>query len=413
MRPSTQRPSTMRPSTMRPSTMRPSTAVLACISFCASLTVAAGPPSSPPARVPLQVRGVAVTDILARLGARLEHGVSGAELRAYAVQFDRTDLNGDGNHSRTEYVDGGRYLTPQARSGIFRAADGNRDGVVTRSEYILNRIITDEAKELLEARDQNRNRQIERAEFLNLATQRITDGDLAEAIFAAFDTNGDGHLVTPEYLRVWGQWARSGQPSAARRIATRQDDLARMPNRPPTNNARGRARSTPRPLPPAVADVFRRFDANQDNALALGEVPPFVQQFVFPADANRDNKVTKRELKAFRAAHPDVRANRNLQQDRRGPPTVESPDSPPGRGVRVRRPHPDQFVQQALQFDRNEDGKLDREELLAFARNMTRRRGNARFQRRPSNGFPDRELPPRPRATRKRPGPPARENAEP
>ena len=28
-------------------------------------------------------------------------------------------------------------------------------------------------------------------------------------IFAALDTNSDGKTTTPEYLRVWGQWART------------------------------------------------------------------------------------------------------------------------------------------------------------------------------------------------------------
>ena len=35
-------------------------------------------------------------------------------------------------------------MTPQARAGIFPAADGNSNGVVTKAEYVLNRIVTDE-----------------------------------------------------------------------------------------------------------------------------------------------------------------------------------------------------------------------------------------------------------------------------
>ncbi|MEE3373059.1 MAG: hypothetical protein VX346_27245 [Planctomycetota bacterium] len=402
---------------MRPSTCR--TAVFACISYCACISMATEPPSSPPELASLQVSGIDVADILEFLGARLEHGATTANLRVYAVQFDRTDLNGDGKHSRSEYIDGGRYLTPQARSGIFRAADGNHDGQVTRSEYILNRIITDEAKEILEARDENRNRQIERAEFLTLTAQRITDADLAEAIFAALDTNRDGRLLTPEYLRIWGQWARAGQPSAEERIAARQATLARGPNVPLTNNARTRGRPTGRPMPPDIDEVFRRFDANKDNALAIDEVPPFVQQFVFPADANRDDKVTITELKAFRAARPDGSPSRNLQEDRRnpstrrGPPAAGDTEFPRRRGARRRPPNPDQFVQQALQFDRNGDGELDRQELLNFARNMTRQRGNGRFQRRPSNGFPNRDIPRRLPPERERPDSGNRENGRP
>jgi len=45
-----------------------------------------------------------------------------------------------------------------------------------------------------------------RAEFM--ASKRIKDPKLAAAIFKALDTNGNGELVIPEYLRVWGKWAR-------------------------------------------------------------------------------------------------------------------------------------------------------------------------------------------------------------
>lgn len=77
------------------------------------------------------------------MDAKFELGVSLLEIDNYSKLFDRTDPNRDGQHTKEEYVDGGRYLTPQARAGIFTASDENHDGVVTRSEYVLNRIITD------------------------------------------------------------------------------------------------------------------------------------------------------------------------------------------------------------------------------------------------------------------------------
>lgn len=30
-------------------------------------------------------------------------------------------------------------------------------------------------------------------------------------LFHGFDTDGNGELVVPEYLRVWGRWARSAK----------------------------------------------------------------------------------------------------------------------------------------------------------------------------------------------------------
>ena len=40
-----------------------------------------------------------------------------------------------------------------------------------------------------------------------LASGKLKDRKLAKE-FKALDTNGDGELVIPEYLRVWGKWAR-------------------------------------------------------------------------------------------------------------------------------------------------------------------------------------------------------------
>ena len=97
-------------------------------------------------------------------------------------------------------------MNEQARQGIFRASDSNQDGFVSEAEYVESRMITDEAKLIFEAMDSNRNGRLTRAEFM--ASKRVRDPKLAEAIFKALDTNNNGELVIPEYLRVWGQWAR-------------------------------------------------------------------------------------------------------------------------------------------------------------------------------------------------------------
>ena len=60
---------------------------------------------------------------------------------------------------------------------------------------------------IFEAMDQNKNGQLTRSEFMR--SKRIKDLKLAEAIFQALDTNKNGELIIPEYLRVWGKWARS------------------------------------------------------------------------------------------------------------------------------------------------------------------------------------------------------------
>jgi hypothetical protein len=45
------------------------------------------------------------------------------------------------------------------------------------------------------------------------ASEKLNSEDLAKTVFAALDSDDDGELVVPEYLRVWGRWARSGGKS--------------------------------------------------------------------------------------------------------------------------------------------------------------------------------------------------------
>ncbi|MFP6621447.1 MAG: GDSL-type esterase/lipase family protein, partial [Pirellulaceae bacterium] len=176
---------------------------------------------------PILVGDTPAHEIVKRLGARMEEGMPASELNHYAFQFNREDRNRDGQHTRQEYVETGRYLTPQARAGIFQAADGNSDGVVTRDEYTLNRIITDEAKILIQRMDDDKDGYVEEPEFIKHATRLLGDAKLAATVYTALDRNRDGEILTSEYLRTWGQWARSGQPSAEKRIAARRAALAR------------------------------------------------------------------------------------------------------------------------------------------------------------------------------------------
>ena len=94
----------------------------------------------------LSIGGRAPRQILAMLGAKGRDGVTDRQLATYRRIFGFIDANGDGQHSKKEFVDDGRYLTRQARQGIFRASDSNGNGMVAEKEYIENRIITDEAK---------------------------------------------------------------------------------------------------------------------------------------------------------------------------------------------------------------------------------------------------------------------------
>jgi Ca2+-binding EF-hand superfamily protein len=146
--------------------------------------------------------------LLAMLGAKGQDGASESQRIAYRRVFGFIDTNGDGQHSKKEFVDDGRYLTPRARQGIFQAADANGDGIVSQKEYVENRTITDEAKAIFAEMDADDDGKLTAKEFL--ASGKIKNQVLAELVFQTLDSDDSGELVIPEYLRVWGRWARSG-----------------------------------------------------------------------------------------------------------------------------------------------------------------------------------------------------------
>ena len=166
--------------------------------------------------------------ILKRLGARMEAGLSLEQHLAYLRHFDRIDMDHDGHHSTAEYIEKGDYLTPQARRGIFQAADENGDAKVSRAEYVLNRAITDEAKGILLSMDKDRDMAVTWIEFqahTDLGPSEISKTE----VFDQLDTNGDRSLVIPEFLRVWGRWARQGQaPANIRLDLKREQELDRF-----------------------------------------------------------------------------------------------------------------------------------------------------------------------------------------
>ena len=155
----------------------------------------------------IKIKGHSPQQILTLFGFKGVKGATKSRAESYRRTFGFTDANRDGKHSRKEYVENGRYMTPQARAGIFQASDSNKDDFVSEDEYVENRIITDEAKEIFSAMDSNKDNKLTADELIS--SKKIADNELAGEIFKALDTNSDGSLVIPEYLRVWGVWARS------------------------------------------------------------------------------------------------------------------------------------------------------------------------------------------------------------
>ena len=163
-------------------------------------------PLKPLPPVANQIEGVSSREILKLFGAHGRHGGTERELANYRRVFGFTDADRDGRHSKKEYIENGAYLTPQSRQGIFQASDSNNDGFVSEAEYVENRLITDEAKLIFGGMDSDGNNRLTAKELL--ASGNLKDQKLANGVFKALDTNEDGELVIPEYLRVWGRWAR-------------------------------------------------------------------------------------------------------------------------------------------------------------------------------------------------------------
>ncbi len=163
-------------------------------------------PLKPLPPVAKQIGGVSTREILQLFGAKGRHGGTERELANYRRVFGFTDADRDGRHSKKEYIENGAYLTPQSRQGIFQASDSNNDGFVSEAEYVENRLITDEAKLIFGDMDADGNNRLTAKELL--ASGKLKDEKLANGVFKVLDTNEDGELVIPEYLRVWGRWAR-------------------------------------------------------------------------------------------------------------------------------------------------------------------------------------------------------------
>lgn len=178
--------------------------IIALIFPMATMVVAGSEPTGPHGR-----------EILALMGAKMENSGTPSALASYEAIFKRLDADGDDCLSTKEFIDEGTYLTRQAREGIFGASDSDESGFVTEDEYVVNRVITDEAKGIFGAMDKNGDGRLVEAEFV--IAGKVEDKAFAAQVFRGFDLDGDGQLAIPEYLRVWGQWAREA-PVAARLI---------------------------------------------------------------------------------------------------------------------------------------------------------------------------------------------------
>ena len=125
----------------------------------------------------------------------------------YVGAFRFLDQNRDNYLTWQEYVVNGRYGSEVIRGAIFRVTDKDQNWYISLAEYRENRHVTDEAKELLEVADVNRDGYITRAKFLR--HPQIKNEKTAGRVFEMLDVNRDGWIYPAEYLYTWQTWVKS------------------------------------------------------------------------------------------------------------------------------------------------------------------------------------------------------------
>ena len=164
--------------------------------------------------------GMTAIEVMQIFGARGEESFTTQEISGMSRPFKYSDLNSDGYLTEDEYVGVSKHFRKNSRGarGFLRASDNNRDGKVSHEEYIQNRIITDEAKDIYRKIIPETDWEsipvfrwsIEKDAFLS--SPYFHERAKLNEIFIAMDRNADGHLSLPEYLMIYGKWARQALP---------------------------------------------------------------------------------------------------------------------------------------------------------------------------------------------------------
>ena len=88
--------------------------------------------------------------VMKAFGAKGEVLFSAHEIAGYGENYGRMDSNHDGFLTTAEYIANSGHFrgNPAGAKGFMFISDNDKDGRVSRAEYVMNRIITDEAKEI-------------------------------------------------------------------------------------------------------------------------------------------------------------------------------------------------------------------------------------------------------------------------
>jgi Ca2+-binding EF-hand superfamily protein len=234
----------------------------------------------------------------------------------------------------------------QDNEALFKQLDKNSDGQVAEDEVPQDkqRLL----KRLLRTADKDGNGKLSREEFIAGLKSRdgqsqpggpASGGPSLEERFRERDRNGDGKITAediPEPLRnrfaaMLERADKDGDKAISLEEFKRASGLvAGRPGQP------GSPPPGPRDRPPPLGDiVYRAIDADGDGTLSADELAN-ASQALKKLDKDGDGKVTRRELLSSREG---------------------------GGLAGSDRPAPEQLIRRLMAGDKNNDGKLSREEL--------------------------------------------------
>ena len=170
---------------------------------------------------PLQAESLDPTEVMQALRAQGENAFSAETIANFDGPFKSIDADSDGLITAEEYVTQSRHFRGNEAGalGFIRVSDNNGDGKLSFQEYLKNRIITDEAKEIYDHIDPTTDLKnapipqwkLDRKTFVEGGY--FTDEELAGKLFDHMNVNNDDSLTLPEYLAAYGPLARQGLPA--------------------------------------------------------------------------------------------------------------------------------------------------------------------------------------------------------
>jgi Ca2+-binding EF-hand superfamily protein len=191
-------------------------------------------------------------------------------------------------------------------------------------------------------------------------------------VLRALDTDGNGEISAIELEKA----TESLRALDLNKDGKLSDDELRPP--PPVGGPGPGGRGPgagpgggPAPSTEEVVNRYLSLDANKDGKLSKDEIPERMQGLLTRADADGDGIVTKDELTRMTERQTAVSNRGSASEPGRGPGGPAGRGGPPGFGPA----NPQAFVDRALEFDADQDGKLNKEELARLAEQMGPGRG--------------------------------------